>query len=125
MPSQLLAMVAAEQAGRDGLEVVHQGRRLHGRVQPQQRVDVVGLAIELSALAAPALEKATKVARSSSSIVVLRRSHDTLALEPSGKGEVMELVKARAVSERPDTVSLAWAARSGTVSIRRCGSRRR
>jgi len=54
------SMVAAEQAGRNGLEVVHQDRRLHGRVQPQQQVDVVGLAIELSELAAPALEKATK-----------------------------------------------------------------
>jgi len=45
----------------------------------RQRVDAVGLAIELSALAAPALEK------------------------------------------RPDTVSLAWTARSRTVSIRRHG----
>jgi len=72
-------MVAAEQAGRDGLEVVQQDRRLHDRVQPQQQVDVVGLAIELSELAAP-VEKATK-----GGAQFLEHRGATLALEPSGR----------------------------------------
>jgi len=82
MPPQLLAMVAVEQGGTRRFLRSFQDRRLHGCVHPHQQLDVVGLAIELSELAAPTFEKGTGGARF---VELLRRRRRTFVTGPRGR----------------------------------------